>query len=477
MAANSSDSSRSSSMHANTLDRGLLGFAGSGKQLQRNMEATLAPPPISQEDVTIALIDEPPATTAAGKKRHAHECSVDFSKQHLPDLSGMDVFMLDPEAAVHRQQQPTGPDQPGQQQAGPRWSPFANSDGIASSIAAAGVAMGAGWDPLGAAAAHARQQRKARDKRSGPDSQGRRSVGGLKQQAVQLMQQTQEPQQQQAETMQQGRQQSAFAQAAQQPRQPSPTQQQQQQGGTSVQPSQQGFGRSQHGSSNGSSSTSTSSRQQRPRVQQASLQSSSEPSPVSQNGTIPPCWSVSTSYHQQHTMQRANASSSSNGTSRALSPVGGSFLNNLQTTAVAGAAVGAGQELTPAALAAAAAAEESEETLHNLLNQVSDQQGCRAEADRLCEAHRVAYHWWKELPTEHLPKCETTLSDVGHHDPWLDKVGDRPLLAKPSVRFRKTINTYKVVDNVPFPIAVNAQHYAVLVTDVQPCCPYPEMAE
>jgi hypothetical protein len=463
-----------------------MSFAGSGKQLQRNMEATLAP--ISQEDVTVSLVDEPAAAAAAPvsgggstaglKKRHAHECSVDFSKQHLPDLSGVDVFMLDPEAATHRsQQQPTSPDQPGQQQAGPRWSPFANSDGIASSIAAAGVALGVGVDPLGAAAAaaHGRQQRKAKEKRSGVGSHERRSVGGLKQQVVQLMQQ-QEPQQQvqRVQAIQPPQQQSAFAQAAQQPRQPSP-QQQQQQGGGSVQTSQQGFGRSLQGSSNGSSSTSTSSRQQRPHVQQASLQSSSEPSPVSQNGTIPPCWSASATYQQQHTMQRAHASSSSNGTSRALSPVGGSFL---QTTAVAGAAVGAGQELTPAALAAVAAvaaADESEEAVHNLMNQVSHQQG--GGADSLYDAHRVAYHWWKELPTEHLPKCETTFSDLGHHDPWLDKVADRPLLAKPSVRFRKTINTFLRQGGVDYPIAVNAQHYAVLVTDVQPCCPYPELEE
>jgi hypothetical protein len=49
-------------------------------------------------------------------------------------------------------------------------------------------------------------------------------------------------------------------------------------------------------------------------------------------------------------------------------------------------------------------------------------------------------------------------------------VDDKPLLAKPSVRFRKTINT---IDNRSV-ISVNAQHYAVLVTDVKQW-PYPEM--
>lgn len=54
---------------------------------------------------------------------------------------------------------------------------------------------------------------------------------------------------------------------------------------------------------------------------------------------------------------------------------------------------------------------------------------------------------------------------------------DAPLLAKPSVRFRKTINTVFVPkDNPKQPrvVAVNAQHYAVLVTDVKQW-PYPEM--
>lgn len=45
------------------------------------------------------------------------------------------------------------------------------------------------------------------------------------------------------------------------------------------------------------------------------------------------------------------------------------------------------------------------------------------------------------------------------------------LLAKPSVRYRKTIN---VMDRYGNDMGVGAQHYAVLVTDVQQW-PYPEL--
>jgi hypothetical protein len=56
-------------------------------------------------------------------------------------------------------------------------------------------------------------------------------------------------------------------------------------------------------------------------------------------------------------------------------------------------------------------------------------------------------------------------------------IDDMPLLAKPSVRFRKTINTVSVSKTDPTQrrvMSVNAQHYAVLVTDVKQW-PYPEM--
>jgi hypothetical protein len=56
-------------------------------------------------------------------------------------------------------------------------------------------------------------------------------------------------------------------------------------------------------------------------------------------------------------------------------------------------------------------------------------------------------------------------------------IDDMPLLAKPSVRFRKTINTVDVSKLDPRQrrvVSVNAQHYAVLVTDVKQW-PYPEM--
>lgn len=47
-----------------------------------------------------------------------------------------------------------------------------------------------------------------------------------------------------------------------------------------------------------------------------------------------------------------------------------------------------------------------------------------------------------------------------------------PLLAKPSVRYRKTINVWhRDQERIA---AVMAQHYAVLVTDVEQW-PYPEM--
>ncbi len=96
------------------------------------------------------------------------------------------------------------------------------------------------------------------------------------------------------------------------------------------------------------------------------------------------------------------------------------------------------------------------------------------------EGRRVAYHWWKALPEESLQKAESIPgSDLDGYDGWKEQ----PLLAKPSVRFRKTINA----DNPAFKpygprrdpnerakVAVNAQHYAILVTDVTQW-PYPEL--
>jgi hypothetical protein len=49
----------------------------------------------------------------------------------------------------------------------------------------------------------------------------------------------------------------------------------------------------------------------------------------------------------------------------------------------------------------------------------------------------VAYHWWKALPEESFPKAHSmSASDLDGFDGWREQ----PLLAKPSVRFRKTIN-------------------------------------
>jgi hypothetical protein len=166
-----------------------------------------------------------------------------------------------------------------------------------------------------------------------------------------------------------------------------------------------------------------------------------------------------------------------------MSPVDRSFLN-LQTQAVAGAAVGAGQELTPAALAAAAAAatgggtmaDAAAERLQQMLQEGLDLHGDGPDADKRGDERRVAYHWWKDLPAEQLRKCDSLVSD---QQAWMDAQADEPLLAKPSVRFRKTINTYRLGPDGQRCgyMAVNAQHYAVLVTDVQPQCPYPELRE
>jgi len=96
------------------------------------------------------------------------------------------------------------------------------------------------------------------------------------------------------------------------------------------------------------------------------------------------------------------------------------------------------------------------------------------------EGRRVAYHWWKALPEESLQKAESISgSDLEGYDGWKEQ----PLLAKPSVRFRKTINAdnpaYKPYGPRSNPnecakVAVNAQHYAILVTDVTQW-PYPEL--
>lgn len=76
----------------------------------------------------------------------------------------------------------------------------------------------------------------------------------------------------------------------------------------------------------------------------------------------------------------------------------------------------------------------------------------------------VAYDWWKSVPAVNLQRADSLAS---MEEGW----SQMPVLAKPSVRFRKTINTY---DDRGRQIAVNAQHYAVLVTDVEQG-PYPEI--
>jgi hypothetical protein len=232
-------------------------------------------------------------------------------------------------------------------------------------------------------------------------------------------------------------------------------------------------------SSNGSSSTSGGgSKLQRPRVQQPSRHSSSELSPGSQAGNLPPGWSAGWQ-HQQLSAAQLRAGSAT--TSRALSPVGGAFVVG-QVQAVAGAAVGAGQELMHGTLAAASVCGTPAEAAADRLQRMLDEQPAIADALLADDAlrgggapgeRRVAYHWWKELPAQGLRKCDSVATS--DQQQWQD-YADRPLLAKPSVRFRKTINTHKVgADGREYAIAVNAQHYAVLVTDVHPACPYPEL--
>lgn len=95
----------------------------------------------------------------------------------------------------------------------------------------------------------------------------------------------------------------------------------------------------------------------------------------------------------------------------------------------------------------------------------------------LCLVHvpQVAYHWWKELPKDQLRKSDSVVSE---QQAWADMGPDKPLLAKPSVRYRKTINIDQMTpEGMEYQVTVNAQHYAVLVTDVQPCCPYPDMEQ
>ncbi len=90
----------------------------------------------------------------------------------------------------------------------------------------------------------------------------------------------------------------------------------------------------------------------------------------------------------------------------------------------------------------------------------------------------VVYHWWKELPSDAFERTNSAYTDEGASSDDGDDLmqtspagGPRTLLAVPSVRFRKTINTE---DQRGRPVAVNAQHYAVLVTDVEQG-PYPEI--
>jgi hypothetical protein len=107
--------------------------------------------------------------------------------------------------------------------------------------------------------------------------------------------------------------------------------------------------------------------------------------------------------------------------------------------------------------------------------------------DALASDRRVAHNWWQPLPPDVLPKPSSLLSGGGGAEPQdADAATDAAAyaaalaaaaaaaaaLAKPSVRQRKTINTMAGDRHV----SVNAQHYAVLVTDVdQPLFPDPDV--
>lgn len=428
------------------------------------LEASLRP--VNQGDVHISFL--PTAAAAAGThsapgssggSRHHSVCeSVDFSKAQLQDLSradtpaGMEADASNPGSLGMTRRRTTGDAESGGGSA--RWSPFAASDHIAGSIAAAGVA---GWHEL--VGAGGGQEPEARSRSfSTQQQQGTSSRQQQQPAAGNAVQQQRRQSAQDGDSSRGG----SFSQRRQQ---------QQQAGSGNGSSSQHGLGRSCHGSSNGSSSASGSSKLQRQRVQQPSRHSSSEPSPSSQTCNLPPGWSAGWQHQQGAQGQGPQLRCSSSTTSRALSPVGGAFVPS-QAQAVAGAAVGAGQELTPAALAAASGgpgslADAAADRLQRMLDCEPDAfWGPDAAHGPFGGERRVAYHWWKELPADTLRKCDS----LGSEQQAWQEYGDRPLLAKPSVRFRKTINTHKIgPDGREYAIAVNAQHYAVLVTDVQPC--------
>ncbi|KAF8073110.1 AAP5 [Scenedesmus sp. PABB004] len=474
---------------------------------------------IGPEQVELGGLGAPPragapaaAPEGARGPHHGYESSVDFSAMNLADLSRPDT-PLSPEDGgvtspepIRRRRTATGSG---------RWSPFASCEQIASTIAAGGVAgaadpwsgdvrrvQGVHSNPAtaggagGQAGPGAGAGNKGRFVRPGPGWAPPPSAGS----SVQPLNPA------------------GSSAGSGQPQQPLPAGPHAPGGGSAVAGAAVGAGiavASAGGGRSGepspgappgrSGSGGLGARSARPRVQPPwtsissasaasgpSGRNSSEPSPGQQAAAG--SWQQGSGWAQQgsaRTGTGSSAATSNSGHSRLVSPFTSTFVTPRESQAVAGAAVGAGQGLTAAAVAAAAAggtaaaaaggplAVAVNERLEQYAKDSGDARGGGGGGDgdgdgaaRLDDSRRVAYHWWKELPADSIArKCDSIAGSGDQQGEWA-VAPDKPLLAKPSVRFRKTINTFDY--STGRLTAVNAQHYAVLVTDVQQW-PYPEL--
>eukprot|EP00775_Hariotina_reticulata_P011017 gene11017-11171_t len=474
------------------------------------------PAPVSSADVHLEGIPEDaPAAAAARfgggsgtvdglKAQQGHESTVDFTAAGLLDYSRSST-PLSPQDGGLLSPQPVGNRSSRRNRSG-RWSPFASSDTIAANIAAEGVAgsrvplSGAvpGAEPASSHANGSSGQLHSYRSADHPSAaqnsaagmmaadQWAQLVGGSGAEGPATAFSAGGGSRSNTAAASTSMRESALLHALQDG--PGSTQAGSEAGSMPAHPAQRERVQSYQGF------TCTTRAFSAPFSAQTSPSAGDEEQPLQHHQGMPP-WHTS---WQSMSQSRVTGSSSSNGHSRLVSPLASVNPTPREGGAVAGAAVGAGIRPVPAAHAALAGVapgalnltpvlDVDGPTLQSLadagviLNGGPGYPGCPGyPGEELngwvpgSEPQPVAFCWWKELPN-HVRPSDENQTHLGVDD-WVNKYDNQPLLAKPSVRFRKTINVRikRPQANEPEMKAANAQHYCVLVTDVKQW-PYPEL--
>lgn len=378
---------------------------------------------------------EPPAAASHGAAAaHAHHSSVDFSAMHLADLSRPVVGTPSPEGCDGCPDHDDGSQHATVSSEEARWSPFARSGHLATSIAAAGVGHADSFWRLGVQRVEGVQSQPAQGVQGSVQQQDMQRRSDGKQRFIRPEPGWRPPAEAATELSPQGT--STDSHPPQSQSQPQPNSKQRDavsvQGTPDVAPEHASMqaSRQQPSSHNGlqrPAATSTiaanketvnssavpvthastglqglHARAQRQRVMPRNICTgpsacnSSEPSPGQTVGGWAP------SGHQQGSKGSQSAATSHSGHSRVTSPFAAStFITPRDAVAVAGAAVGAGQELVAPQMHNTLLSPMGPGMLIDPLDQLNTAASVSdADIEVVNSAYRrdcVAYDWWKEL--------------------------------------------------------------------------------